>query len=171
MLPGVQAILPKLHSAAENVDPNGASSKTALYSIKKIHEIVTSSGPVRVLRRKAMRRRLSTQEWVFLQVLACFTFFGLMLIDCHQSFYMNMIMCFVTSTTIIVLMLFVADLDDIERGYFTVDMHGLCEALYLVEMHISQYSGKNCFLSSHSFGRLDLAQTDPISTTNPMYQS
>ncbi len=164
MLPGIQAILPKLHSVVEHADLDSSSGKPALYSIKKIHEIVTSSGPLCVIRRKTMRHRLSFQEWLFLQVLACFTFFGMMLVDCQQSFSMNLVVCFVTATTIIVLMLFVADMDDIERGYFTVDTHGLCEALYLVEVHISQYSGKEVLLSSRSFGRLDLDKA----TANPI---
>ena len=161
MLPGIQAILPELHNVVEHVDLDSSSGKPALYSIKKIHEIVTSSGPLRVIRRKTMRHRLSFQEWLFLQVLACFTFFGMMLVDCQQSFSMNLVVCFVTATTIIVLMLFVADMDDIERGYFTVDTHGLCEALYLAEVHISQYSGKTNLLNSRSFGRLDLDTVTP----------
>ena len=51
--------------------------------------------------------------------------------DCGGSFEMNLVVCFITATTIIVLMLFVADMDDIERGFFTVDTHGICEAYHL----------------------------------------
>ena len=64
-----------------------------------------------------------------------------MLVDCSGSFEMNLVVCFITATTIIVLMLFVADMDDIERGFFTVDTHGICEAYHLVERHINKHGG------------------------------
>lgn len=80
MMPGLQAILAELHEAINHLEDekiNSHAKKLALHAIKKIHETVTTSGPTIARRRKQMRHRLSLPEWMFLQTLANFTFFGM----------------------------------------------------------------------------------------------
>ena len=75
-----QAILAELHEAINHLEDekiNSHAKKLALHAIKKIHETVTASGPTIARRRKQMRHRLSLPEWMFLQTLANFTFFGM----------------------------------------------------------------------------------------------
>ena len=48
---------------------------------------------------------------------------------------------FLTATTIIVLMLFVADMDDVTRGLFTVDVTSLTTAYHIAERHFTHVGG------------------------------
>ena len=73
-------------------------------------------------------------------MLAFCAFVGVMLVDAAGSFAMNELICGTTATTIIVLMFFVADMDDVTRGIFVVDLHGVVAALNEAREHIDLHS-------------------------------
>ena len=54
---------------------------------------------------------------------------------------MNLVMCFLTATTIITLMLFVADMDDVARGLFVVDITTLTATYITAEHHYLAHGG------------------------------
>jgi hypothetical protein len=54
---------------------------------------------------------------------------------------MNLVMCFLTATTIITLMLFVADMDDVARGLFVVDITTLTATYIVAEHHYLAHGG------------------------------
>ena len=54
---------------------------------------------------------------------------------------MNLVMCFLTATTIITLMLFVADMDDVARGVFVVDITTLTATYVTAEQHYLAHGG------------------------------
>jgi hypothetical protein len=53
---------------------------------------------------------------------------------------MNIVICFITGSTIIVLMLFVADMDDVKRGIFVLDLSSIICALYTAQEHIDLHT-------------------------------
>jgi hypothetical protein len=63
-----------------------------------------STGPIVDRRYQVSRQNISVFEWAFLQILGCCAFFGIMLVDA-ASFWMNLVICFLTAVTIIILML------------------------------------------------------------------
>ena len=106
LLPGMQAILPMLHDVQEELSKAGLSKEVvqlAVHNIKQIHETVVSTGPIVDRRHQVARQNISVFEWAFLQILGCCAFFGIMLVDA-ASFRMNLVICFLTAVTIIILM-------------------------------------------------------------------
>jgi hypothetical protein len=107
LLPGMQNILPLLHEVQEDLSNANVSKETAqlaAHQITKINDVVVATGPVADRRHQVIRSGISVVEWIFLQILGCCAFFGIMLVDC-TSYRMNIVFCFITASTIIILML------------------------------------------------------------------
>ena len=94
-------------------------------------------------RRAELRRTTKTAEWFFLMTLGVCAFFGIMLVDAKTP-AMNLVMCFLTATTIITLMLFVADMDDVARGLFVVDISTLTGAYRTADTHYQAHGEIIC---------------------------
>ena len=140
MLPGLDAITPMLLGAEENLSHLTTKSKITWECIRQMLLCIRENGFHVQKRRAELRRVTKPAEWLFLLTLGCCAFFGIMLVDAKTP-QMNLVMCFLTATTIIVLMLFVADMDDVTRGLFGVDVSSITAAYHVAERHFEHSGG------------------------------
>lgn len=140
MLPGLDAITPMLLGAEQELSKSGAKNKITWECIRQMLLCVRENGFHIQKRRAELRRVTKPAEWLFLLILGCCAFFGIMLVDAKTP-QMNLVMCFLTATTIIVLMLFVSDMDDVTRGLFVIDVSSITAAYHLAERHFRHSGG------------------------------
>ena len=137
-LPGMMALVPVLIAAQHTWLNKGG--KRMDEGLRQILSTVQDNERILNLRRAELKRKTRPAQWAFLLILGIFTFTGVMMVS-WQSETLNLLMSGVTALTIVCLMLFIADLDDITRGIFVVDMSVVAKAFLEANRHVIHYGG------------------------------
>lgn len=137
-LPGMMALVPLLKAAQLRQHQRGTKMGNEI--LRQILLEVRDNELVVLQRRTELKLNTRVSQWAFLLILGIFAFTGVMMVT-WKSETLNLLMSGLTALTIVSLMLFIADKDDITRGTFVVDMSLVGTAFLDANRHVIHYGG------------------------------